>query len=149
MSVYEVSVLSTAENIACTTSYFATKTLGTCSCLYLKIENHQSFITEIRHSVMTSSNGNIFRATGPLCGVHGEFPAQRPVTQSFDVCIDMHTNKRLSKQSWGWWFETPSRPLWRHCNVTILLSSATSISVVKWFCNAAQSAVTSYKMHKP
>ena len=26
-------------------------------------------------------------------------------------------NKRLSKQSWGWWFETPSRPLWRHCNV--------------------------------
>ena len=25
-------------------------------------------------------------------------------------------NKRLSKQSRGWWFETPSRPLWRHCN---------------------------------
>ena len=24
-------------------------------------------------------------------------------------------NKRLSKQSWGWWFETPSRSLWRHC----------------------------------
>ena len=22
--------------------------------------------------------------------------------------------KRLSKQSWGWWFETPSGPLWRH-----------------------------------
>ena len=25
-------------------------------------------------------------------------------------------NKRLSKQSWGWWFETPSRSLWCHCN---------------------------------
>ena len=25
-------------------------------------------------------------------------------------------NKRLSKQWWGWWFETPSCPLWRHCN---------------------------------
>ena len=25
-------------------------------------------------------------------------------------------NKRLSKQLWGWWFETLSRPLWRHCN---------------------------------
>ena len=25
-------------------------------------------------------------------------------------------NKRFSKQSWGWWFVTPSRPLWRHCN---------------------------------
>ena len=22
--------------------------------------------------------------------------------------------KRLRKQSWGWWFETPSRSLWRH-----------------------------------
>ena len=25
-------------------------------------------------------------------------------------------NKRLSKQSWVWWFETLSRWLWRHCN---------------------------------
>ena len=25
-------------------------------------------------------------------------------------------NKRLSKQSWGWWFETPSRSIWRQCN---------------------------------
>ena len=24
--------------------------------------------------------------------------------------------KRLSKQSWGWWLETPSRSLLRHCN---------------------------------
>ena len=26
--------------------------------------------------------------------------------------------KRLSKQSWRWWFETPSCSLWRHCNVS-------------------------------
>ena len=25
-------------------------------------------------------------------------------------------NKRLSKQWRGWWFETPSRSLWHHCN---------------------------------
>ena len=25
--------------------------------------------------------------------------------------------RRWSKQSWGWWFETQSRPLWRHYNV--------------------------------
>ena len=32
---------------------------------------------------MTSSNGNIFRVTGHLCGeVTGEFPAQRPVTRN-------------------------------------------------------------------
>ena len=30
--------------------------------------------------------------------------------------FDLHLNKRLSKQWWGWWFETPSRSLWRHCN---------------------------------
>ena len=35
-------------------------------------------------------------------------------------------NKRLSKQSWGWWFETPTRSLWRHCNETEgYVSSAT------------------------
>ena len=48
--------------------------------------------------------------------VTGEFPSQRPVTRSFDVFFDLRLNKRLSKQSRGWWFETPSRPLWRHCN---------------------------------
>ena len=48
--------------------------------------------------------------------VTGEFPAQRPVTQSFDVFFDLRLNKRFNKQRWGWWFETPSRPLWRHCN---------------------------------
>ena len=45
--------------------------------------------------------------------VPGEFPAQRPLTRSFDV---FYLNKRLNKQSRGWWFETPSRPLWRHRN---------------------------------
>ena len=63
--------------------------------------------------MMTSSNGSIFRVTGPLTG---EFPTQRPVTRGLDVSFDLHLNKRLSKPSWGWRFETPSRPLWRHCN---------------------------------
>ena len=48
--------------------------------------------------------------------VTGEFPAQRPVTRSFDVFFDLGLNKRLSKQSWGWWFETPSGSLLRHRN---------------------------------
>ena len=48
--------------------------------------------------------------------VPGEFPTQRPVRRSFDVYFDLRPNKRLSKQSWGWWFETQSRPLWRHRN---------------------------------
>ena len=48
--------------------------------------------------------------------VTGEFPAQRPVMRSFDVFFDLRLNKRLSKQSYGWWFETPWRPSWRHIN---------------------------------
>ena len=67
-----------------------------------------------RYFMMTSSNGNIFRVTGHLCG---EFPAQRPVTQSFDVFFDLRLNKGLNKQSRGWWFETSSFSLWRHGNV--------------------------------
>ena len=69
--------------------------------------------------MMTSSNGNIFRVTGSLCGEFtgpGELPTQRPVTRSFDVFFDLRLNKPLSKQSWGWWFETLSRSLWRHRN---------------------------------
>ena len=71
------------------------------------------------HSMMTSSNGNIFRVTGPLCGEFtgpGEFPTQRPVTRSFHVFFDLRLNKQFSKQPWGWWFETPSWSLWRQCN---------------------------------
>ena len=49
--------------------------------------------------------------------VPGEFPAQRPVTRSFDVFFDLRLNKRLSKQSRGWWFGTLSCPLWCYCNV--------------------------------
>ena len=51
--------------------------------------------------MMTSSNENISRVTGPLCGEFtgpGEFPTQRPVKRSFDVFFDLRLNKRLSKQ---------------------------------------------------
>ena len=51
--------------------------------------------------------------------VSGEFPAQRPVTRGFDVFFDLRLNKRLSKQSWGWWLETLSCSLWRQSNVSL------------------------------
>ena len=73
--------------------------------------------------MMTLSNGSI-SALLALCAenspVPGEFPSQRPVTQSFDAFFDLRLNKRLSKQSRGWWFETLSRPLWRHRNVYLI-----------------------------
>ena len=62
-----------------------------------------------------------FSALVALCAgnspVPAEFPSQRPVTRSFYLFFHLRLNKRLSKQSWGWWFETPSSPLWRHSNV--------------------------------
>ena len=88
--------------------------------------------------MMTSSNGNIFRITGPLCGeftAPGEFHAQRPVTQSFDVFFHLRLNKRLSKHSRGWWFETLSRPLWRHCNVCCLIDP---LEFGKWYVISAK-----------
>ena len=67
--------------------------------------------------MMTSSNGNFIRVTGPLCvEFTGEFPSQRPATRSFHVFVDLRLNKRLSKQSRRRWFETPSRSLYRLCN---------------------------------
>ena len=74
-------------------------------------------------TMMTSSNGNIFRVTGHLCGElsgPGEFPTQRPVKRSFDVFFDLRLNNWLSKQSWGWWFEMLSCPLWSHRNAVTL-----------------------------
>ena len=42
---------------------------------------------------------------------------QRPVTWSFNISFDIRLNKGSNKQSRRWWFGTPSRSLWRHCNV--------------------------------
>ena len=50
--------------------------------------------------------------------VTGEFPSQRPVTRSIDVFFDLSLNKRLSKQSGHYRFETSWRSLWRHCEET-------------------------------
>ena len=75
-----------------------------------------------RRTMMTSSNGNIFRVPRALCvgnsSVTGKFSAQTPVTRSFHVFCDLRLNKRLSKQSWGRWSENPSRPSSRHYNAS-------------------------------
>ena len=77
-----------------------------------------------------------FSASLVLCAgnspVTGEFLAQRPVTRSFDVFFDLRLNKRLSKQWWGSWFETPSGPLWRHCNGSFVMWFSTLGEVPKW-----------------
>ena len=74
--------------------------------------------------MMTSSNGNNFRDTGSLCW---EFAGHRWIfrTKASDAGLrffcDLRLNKRFSKQSQGWWFETVSCPLWRHCNDVMVI----------------------------
>ena len=79
------------------------------------IHNWSYLVSWWRHRIET------FSALLSICAgnspVIGEFPTQRPVRQSFDCFFDLRLHKRLSKWRWGWWFETPSRSLWRHCNV--------------------------------
>ena len=94
---------------------------------------HWSYVglfTWWRHQMET------FSALLAICAgnspVPGEFPTQRPVARSFDVYFDLRPDKRLSKQSWGWWFETLSHSLWRHRNVIVVnyLEHFTVIGVI-------------------
>ena len=79
-------------------------------CVYVVLKTKSRW----RHQMETfSALLALYAGNSP---VNGEFPTQRPVTRRFDVFLDLCGNKRLSKQSWGWWFETPSSSLWRHCN---------------------------------
>ena len=66
-----------------------------------------------------------FSALLAVCA--GKSPGTRPVTRSFDVFFDLRLNKRLSKQWRGWWFETLSRPLWRHRNAVFSIDAYTHV----------------------
>ena len=104
-----------------------------CKCFNHQYWPHTSSLTKIQRGYASHPLRSVtynfswwrhqmepFSALLDLCAgnspVSGEFPAQRPVGRSFDVFFDLRVNKRLSKQSWGWWFETLSRSFWRHHN---------------------------------
>ena len=111
---------------------FLVQKLGTCSNEYTLIKGYcckissldltillmsfytTNFLTWFSHKVgaimMTSSNGNI-SALLALCA--GNSPHSDAELWLF---FDLRLNIRLSKQSWGWWCETPPCSLWRHCN---------------------------------
>ena len=85
---------------------------------------YRSPIINIRRShplMMTWSNGNIFRFIGPLWG---KSTGDRwiPLTKASDaelwyLLFCALTNKQSKRR----WFETPSRSLWRHCNVIFIM----------------------------
>ena len=100
---------------------------------------YQGTCTWWRHQMKT------FPALLAICvgnsPVPGEFPTQRPVTRNFDVFFDLRLNKRLRKQSWGWWFGMSLHPLWSHCNEKCLClgagpsagtAMATKLNIIKF-----------------
>ena len=113
--------------------------LATSKAYMLKIANQPSvgyWIYGIERDMCLSrvTKCMIFSASLAICAgnspVTSEFPAQRPVTQSFNVFYDLRQNKRLSKQWWGWWFETPSRPF----DVIVMC-------IVLWLVGSVQSLI--------
>ena len=79
---------------------------------------------------MMSSNWNIFRVTG-------EFPAQRPVTQSFDVFFDL----RLKK---GWVNDRELGDLRRHrAHSDVIVMSY----YASWICPDFNSGLTLVDQH--
>ena len=91
-----------------------------CSCTWSLLAVTVLLPTKLHMLPWWRHQMETFSALLAICAgnspVSGEFPAQRPVTRSFDVYFDLGLNKRLSKQSWDWWFETLLFPLWRHSN---------------------------------
>ena len=83
-----------------------------------------------RHQMETFSALLAFCAVNSL--VTSEFSSQRPVTRNFDVFFDLRLIIRLSKQSWGWCFETPSYSLWCHCNKWMLTFQLGIVRI--WIC---------------
>ena len=62
--------------------------------------------------------------------------------------FDLSLNKWLSKQSWGWRFETPSCPLRRHCNVIIYLFTSKYVFMRAVNLTQLQKTDTSMKLSK-
>ena len=123
------------------------KTIGVMSdiysCMFVYIRHRWTcicshrwplYITQYRmetlhYVMMTSSNENISALLAICAGnspVTGEFPAQRPVTRSYDAYFDLRLNKRLGKQSWGWWL----RRHHSHYDVTVMYFPVSRISDV-------------------
>ena len=98
---------------------------------------------------VTSSNGNICCDTGPLWG---DFTGPRWISliKASDAelcCFLWSALEHTCKQLWGWWIETPSHSLWRHCNVAVYLNSVTMdrINVGK-FCTIQSHVHLSFRI---
>ena len=120
--------------------------IGLCFCAFSCQAPRPYFLK----FMMTSSNENSTRITDPLSCVCGEFTDLDhqwiPLTNWWSANsphrhdkgpVMRPVNERLSKQSWGWIFETSSHPLWRHCNVSgfSVTYGGSKVTGTIYFCN--------------
>ena len=85
------------------------------TCWWISVIHLSTFISAWwRHQMET------FSALLAICvgnsPITGEFTSQSQWRGALMFSLICALNKRLSKRSWGWWFETPSHSLWRHCD---------------------------------
>ena len=93
--------------------------------LHFDVINRHSLLLSVSVILTTSSNGNIFRGTGPLCR---QFIGDRPVTWSFDAFFYLYTNKMLRAQSWGWYLRRHRA----HYDVTAMIFRKCSTQPEAW-----------------
>ena len=100
----------------------------------VRCAEHQLF-SWWRHQMEMEAFSALLALWAGYSPVTGEFPSQRPVTRSFDVFFDLCLNKRLSKQSWVWWFETPSRS---GCSSTLVQQPLKRYCLPSWIVSVDQ-----------
>ena len=119
--MWEITSAQTGKTVKFLKRFIPMIKSGSHACVCIsEIMKMSSFDRPLERSTWWRHQMETFSALLAICAgnspVPGEVPAQKPGTRSFDVFFDLRLNKRLSKRSWGWWFETQSHPLWRHCN---------------------------------
>ena len=105
----------------CFDSVYGLEYVRPCQAVLFTMANNSS--RQIA-AMTTSSNGNILLLYWQFVrGIHRwiiRTGASFAESLKFPL-IYLRLNKWLGKQSWGWWFETPLRPLWRHRNDTLII----------------------------
>ena len=99
---------------------------GTLDCHWIAtartLVQGKGYDTLISRAHNYSASHNTMTNCESICDMRYEiwwFTAQKSLMRNFDVLFDLRLNQRSIKQSWGWWFETPSNPLSRRCNGNI------------------------------
>ena len=111
-----LSVWSTKINIGSDKGFVpTTRQVVTWTNVDQDIWKHSWFLSRWRHQIETFSE-LLALCQGESTG-HQWISLTKPMMRSIVVFFDLPLNKRLSKLTRRRRFDTPSRSIWRHCNV--------------------------------